>query len=702
MLHARALRPLVFSLLCAAACGCGGSGDGGGGGGVTGPEIEVFTPNALVTTGGAFALGVIGLDEFVAVPVAIRNTGGTVLNITGAIGITPTACACTLRDAPPASVAAGDTGIFTLLFKGGTSGSPSAAISIPSDDTDENPFAFTLTFVLASATHCTYTADVGGVKNLYASAFPGAPGTTQVNSAVGAGATGVQQNFHLVNRTLYTCQFVAGQDTDICLRGLGAALPAAQANLTSALTTPAGFFGQIRFAAGDNVVFTYNTGAPSAPTKLFSMTIAGAVAGTPLELSGSLPVGSPSGVQGVFVSPRKDQVAFLGDFDTAGVAEVFLVPFAGGARIKLSAPLIAGTSIDPGSIVWLRDQSGLLYETRVTVSNQQRVLHHVRLGGAVTPLNGPVTAGRTGVIPDRTRASASATHVFFLTDEASGTGKRELKFVSLVGGALSAAVTLNGVAVPGTAGAGAFGSSFDGTKALFIADSGSNQEPELWQSLIAGAAATTTKIVPRPAANRAVVFDGDRGILSSSVAWCTQNDAVVGRQELFFIDWSTAVPTLTRVINNSTFPGGTGIVDLSQVHPQPDFHVAINSNQGNANGSVFGASLSSTPNAVRLQARTTAGSPTVRGLRVAYEADNGAVPQDAFCNLITGGAEIQMGTSSSVTGALVLFSEARGFWHTFTPNLFNASTTAAGTQQDTDAIGGSDIGSVKLGFEPRP
>ncbi len=591
-----------------------------------------------------------------------------------------------------------------ILVTASTAGNPSVQVSIPSDDADENPFVFTLNWTLAATGHALYTTS-GAFSSLISSTFPGVAVTATVNGTVTTGS-GVSQYFHLLDRALFLCQLASPGITDLFLKGLGAALPAAPANLTSTLTNAAGFFGQILFAAGDDIVFTYNAGG-GAPTRLFSMTINGAAAGAPLEISGAIPGGSPAGVQAFVVSPRRDQVAFLGDFATAGIPEVFLAPFAGGSRTPLSAALAGGRAIVANSIRWMPDQSGLVYET--AIAGQQRELNLVRLGPpvTVTRLNGAVLAGRTGVIADRTRLSNTGTQVLFVSDEASGTGQREVYVVSLIGGAVSPMAGLNGVAVPGVAGVADCGINHAGTLALFTADSGTANRPELWLSLIAGTTPTTTKIV-MSTTNVGVEFDGARGVVSGTVAWFTRDDQANARQELFLADLSVPVPAFTRIVNTGTFPGGTG-TSLGSIFPQPDGRVVFGSNQGGST-KVFSALLSATPGTVNLSTlRTTTGLITVQGNGVAFEGDNGAAPQEVFFNLAAGGAEVQIdgaeiGGASSGVYSLKFYSSGRVFYQFFTATfdqLWSANTAPVIARNRIDTAGVANGGSLRLGNEPR-
>jgi len=85
-------------------------------------------------------MGLVGLDQKVAVPIMIRNTGGGPLTITGPVSVTPTNCTASVRDAAPPAVAPGGTGLAVVLVQAGTAGNPSVLVSIATNDGDENPF----------------------------------------------------------------------------------------------------------------------------------------------------------------------------------------------------------------------------------------------------------------------------------------------------------------------------------------------------------------------------------------------------------------------------------------------------------------------------------------------------------------------------------------------------------------------------------
>ena len=698
-----AVRALAVLALVALVPACGGSSGGGVVGGS--PEIEVFTLTGAPASAGSAAMGIIALNQKMAVPVMIRNSGTGPLAITGALGLTPTNCTASVQGVVAPVVPAGGTALATILVQAGAAGNPSVLVSVPSDDADENPFTFTMNFTLATTAAALYTTtNANPTTHLISSTFPGVAATAQLDPATTGSGVG-SFYAHLLDRALFTCQPLLADDTDLFLKGIGAALPAAATNLTAALSTPTGFFGLFGFTSGDNLWFTYNAGGAGVPTRLYTLTINGATAGAPVDVSGALPVGVPTGVQSVFVSPRRDQIAFLGDFATAGTQELFVVPVAGGARSTLSAALAGGRLIDAASVKWMPDQSGVLYET--AIAGQQRELNFAALAGApaVTRLNGAVAAGRTGVINGSARVSQTGTHVYFLSDEASGTGQREVYVVTRLGGVLSAMTGLNGATVPGTSGVGEYAISPSGRSALFTADSGTAARPDLYLSLIPLSAPTTTRII-NSTTNGGVQISA-QSVPSDTVGWFLRDDLANGREELFVTDMA-AVPSFTRIVDPALFAGGSG-TDLSTIYPQPDLRVVFNSNQGGST-KVFSASMSALPGTVNLSTlRNTTSMVTTLGNGVAFEGDNGAAPQEVFFNLATGGAEVQidgaeLGGASSGATMIRFYSQDQVFYQFFTATvdqLWSANTSGVISRNRIDTGGNVNAGSLRLGNEAR-
>lgn len=679
-------------------------------------EIDVFTLNAAITTPSTTSMGIIAQNQILGVPIMIRNTGASALGITGAVSLTPTNCTAVVRDVPPASIAAGDTGAFVVVVTAGTSGNPSLILSIPNTDSNENPFLFTLTWTLNTPTRVIYTSS-GAFTSLVQANTSGAGAPAAINPAVTTGS-GVGSYFHLVDRALFTCQTTSPGDTDLFLKGLGASLPATATNLTSTLSTAAGFFGQILFTSGDNIVFTYNTG--TGPTRLYSMTITGAAAGAPVEISGTVPSGSPTGVQMVLVSPRKDMVLFVGDFLTAGTQEIFMVPVGGGTRTRLNGSL-TGRTLSTASIKWMPDQSGIVYETADFTTGQQREINFSTAVAVpvITRLNGVVPAGRNGVISNTARLSNTGTHIFYKSDEASATGQQEVYVVSRIGGALSAQAGLNGATVPGTAGVGNFGINNAGTKVLFTADSGTAGRPSLFYTTIAGSTPTTITVI-NSTTNTGVQLEGDKCIVGENTAWYLRDVSFNNSPELFFLDLSVASPTSTVILSTATFPVGAtgrGIQAIANVYPQADARVYFVSDQGTFSGSgprgnLFSATLSATPGGARLNnlpQDASIGTIMILGNTIAFGGQNGAAPDRIFANVFGGGAEVLVNGAEVVggTGGVTAMLSADRIYYIaydggFNASQYNANASGSITQARTDSAGlPVNTGSLKIGTEPR-
>ncbi len=110
--------------------------------GTTPPEIGVTESSVNVPDGGAYAFGATNTGTPITRTFTIANTGGSALNLSG-FTVTGTGFSGV---APPASIAAGSTGTFTITFNPtcGSSAAFSGNVTFNNNDCDENPYNFTL------------------------------------------------------------------------------------------------------------------------------------------------------------------------------------------------------------------------------------------------------------------------------------------------------------------------------------------------------------------------------------------------------------------------------------------------------------------------------------------------------------------------------------------------------------------------------
>jgi len=113
------------------------------------PEINLAQGTTSIASGSGshtFATTVVG-GSTGATPFDIQNQGNAVLNLTGApvVAISGNTADFVLTQPTAATVAAGASTPFTLAFAPISAGAKSVTISIASDDSDENPYTFTVT-----------------------------------------------------------------------------------------------------------------------------------------------------------------------------------------------------------------------------------------------------------------------------------------------------------------------------------------------------------------------------------------------------------------------------------------------------------------------------------------------------------------------------------------------------------------------------
>jgi len=662
------------------------------------PDIEVFSEFAAVANNGTMNFGKLAQDSAIALPFMIRNVGASALSISGAVTTgSATNCTATVREQPSTSVAPGATVVFTVYMKSNSAGNPSFIVSIPSNDPDENPFAFTFQAAMVDTTTVVYTRGTANGTELASATFPGAPTQTVLNPTLSAGASGVGAFSHHNTFVVYGVNASPTGPTDLIVRGF----TGANQNITSSFTGTNGSASLAAAGRDNRFFYTAQSASSGVPSRLFSFLVTGTTAGAPVELTGSLPSGSPSGVSTIALSPRGDQVAMLADLDAAGTTELYVVPAAGGARVKVNATLSGGRTITFGSARWLPDNSGLLYVTQ-SGTGQARELWHVSLSGTptATRLNAVPAATAAGVSTGSVVVALTGDRVCYISQQASG-GTSEAYVVKFAAGVPATAVGMNSPTVPGTNGVSSLSIDNAGNRALFVADSGTSGERELFLSDLTTATPTTTKIVIATSGS-GVTIASPNAFVTPDRAWFLQDDQAAGRNELFFLDLSVT-PAATRILLNASFPGGsTGVSSTFVVLPHADGQrVVFASDQGNGSTgqALYRATWSSTPGAQRVNAASTRVNTFVmHGERLYFVRDNTNPPQHVFTATLSDatGAEVQL-SSTEIGGSfgafqLIPFSEDRVFYKIFTAGLdqfWSANATGTITRNQINAAGSS-------------
>ncbi len=225
--------------------------------------------------------------------------------------------------------------------------------------------------------------------------------------------------------------------------------------------------------------------------EVFMVDISGQMPGMPVRVSGNLVSGGVA--TGLRWSPDSTRIAYVAEQDTDGVIELYVVDVSGGApgpSQKVNGPLIAAGDVILSSVQWSPTGDRLGYLADAAVDGQDELFV-----ATVSTTGVPGTAQRVnGALPTGTDVNArwlwtpNGARVIY---EAPQTGTATEVFLVDVSGAMpSAPVRLNGTLVTG----GAVGTvstdvavSFDGSWVSYVADQDTDNVEEVYVVNIAGA-----------------------------------------------------------------------------------------------------------------------------------------------------------------------------------------------------------------------
>ena len=424
--------PIAVTLTCAA---------------TSGPALRVELLGAIATNGGSVYQTHVAPDHGTTIPVVIANLGTTALHLTLPITVTAiTGETMVVRDPPAATIAAGDATTFTLATVAPASGAASGAITIASDDPANTPFVFTVQTQVIATEDILYTLD--GTQ-LFDSTVAGV--STQLGPTIAGGLGLYPSGYqHRQTHAVFRGNFDNTSIDDFFV-GLSPDTAPLQ-NITTSVTGAHGNASNLVFARDElGLFYASSTATTAGPYQIYSIDLSTDTAGPPTLVSGTLPVGA-AGAGLPIVSPFGDRIAYVGDFATAGVFELFVVNLPNGTPMKVSAPL-TGMSPQIQTIIWAADDQHLIYTLRTQpCAAPQFDLYWVDLiAQTVTQLNAPISvclppeAGLASASSTATYGiSTSSTHVFFRANEGTGTaGQVELYATSNLGGVLTT-VGVNG------------------------------------------------------------------------------------------------------------------------------------------------------------------------------------------------------------------------------------------------------------------
>jgi Tol biopolymer transport system component len=333
------------------------------------------------------------------------------------------------------------------------------------------------------------------------------------------------------------------------------ALIAAPIKLNGSLTLDGDVDPTFRFSPDSSrILYVADQDTPSV-FELYSVPSAG---GASLKLSGSLVNGGDVVAASTRFSPDGSRVAYVADKDSDEVLELYSVASSGGTILKLSAPLPVSGSVDANSPVFSPNSSRIIYRADQQTDQVFELYTVPATGGATTKLNGTLVnggdVGGGGLL-----YSPDGSHVLYVadqdTDEAS-----ELYSVLATGGTPQ---KLNGPLVMGGNVASASAKyNANGSRVIYVADQDHNSVDELYSVATTGGAPVKL--------NGPLVSGGD--VSQTSSRFSPDGNRVVYRAdqntdekfELYSVPSTGGTPVK---LNGSLVSAGDVVADSARISP---------------------------------------------------------------------------------------------------------------------------------------
>jgi Tol biopolymer transport system component len=275
--------------------------------------------------------------------------------------------------------------------------------------------------------------------------------------------------------------YVADQDTDTVQEIYSVpSAGGAAVKLNGPLVAGGGvfFLGQQFSPDGSRVLYFADQDTDTV-NEIYSVPSTG---GTPVKLNGPLVAGGNVSTSGLAFSPDSSRVLYLADQDTDFVDEIYSVPSAGGAAVKLNGPLVAGGDVSGTGLQFSPDGSLVLYLADQDTDFVNEIYSVPSAGGAATKLNGPLVAGGDVLFQ---QFSPDSSRVFYGADQETD-NVNEIYSVPSAGGT---AVKLNGPLVAnGDISGNGLGNGLqfspDGSLVLYYADQDTDEVFEIYARIV--------------------------------------------------------------------------------------------------------------------------------------------------------------------------------------------------------------------------
>jgi Tol biopolymer transport system component len=229
---------------------------------------------------------------------------------------------------------------------------------------------------------------------------------------------------------------------------------------------------------GSRVVYFADQNADNV-NELFSVPSAG---GAAVKLNGTLVANGDVGSNGILISPDSSRVVYTADQDSDNTFEIFSVPIAGGTAVKLSGPMVAGgnVALGAGGRAITPDGSRVIYVADQNTDEVQELFSAPITGGTPVKLNGPMATGGD-VQPNSLSLSPNGSRVLYVADQETD-GLGELFMAPVAGGT---PVRVNGPMAAG-GGANTAGGQFtpDGSRIVYVAQQDTAGTAELYSRIV--------------------------------------------------------------------------------------------------------------------------------------------------------------------------------------------------------------------------
>jgi Tol biopolymer transport system component len=124
--------------------------------------------------------------------------------------------------------------------------------------------------------------------------------------------------------------------------------------------------------------------------EMYSVPVGG---GAVVKLNGALVAGGDVLPNDFVISPNSNYVAYIADQQTNDQYELYRVPIAGGAVLKLNAPLAPGRDVDAFGTLITPDGLHVVFRADLDTDDVFDIYRVPLAGGANLRLNGTLTAG---------------------------------------------------------------------------------------------------------------------------------------------------------------------------------------------------------------------------------------------------------------------------------------------------------------------